>query len=272
MLRLATGAMLVLLSAAVLAACGGDDENSPAPAANAAATATTRSAGADAGRTFVGKVDGTDANIAIAVGDGAANAYVCDSKKIWGFVTGSNQDGKLTLANNRGDTLEATVDGDAVSGTVKLEDGTEHAFTATPAKGDGGLYELARNVDGTAFVTRWVRTNDGEVRGKPTVAVTGAAAGAAAVNQATAGAGASEVPPAAEPTPAPAGFVDKVRCNSTIRKHNRLATTINGQGGTSQATNQQLDDIMILRIEIDLVCGRGSSEGPGVTQTPLVTS
>lgn len=221
--RFATATAVLTLAALGLGACADDDRAATSSAEQRVAQNTdgARRASLGEGRQLVGKVQGTDANIAISIGAGRAHGYVCDSKKIAGFLVGSATDGRLRLTSARGYAVQATVEGDRLVGTVTLRNGSRHRFTAEPARDDAGLYELTKKLGGTSYLTRWVRTNDGDVRGKTTIPASGEAAGPDATTQATDGAGSDGVPPSAEPTPEPKNFGD-MTCEELQIEFNRL--------------------------------------------------
>lgn len=245
-----------------LVACGGDDEpTSRAAGVGAREPAQATDAGQD--RRFVGKLEGTDANIAVTVGEDVAHAYVCDSKRIWGLLSGSVRDGGLKLASKTGQALVGSVAGEAVTGTVTLKDGTKRSFTASPAKGDAGLYQLTKEVDGTRYVTRWVKANDGSVRGKTTTQLTSQPADAETSVGATDGAGSESVPPDAS-QPEARGLLDGFRCNRAKSKYNKLVKQLNDRGGASAATIEEINTVIHLGNEVDKHCGFGTEQSDAV--------
>ncbi len=148
--------MLGALAAAclILAACGGQP------------TASTGIAAA-----WTGKVDGTDAYIAIASNGTELMAYVCDSQSVAQWFHGEAGKDKLDLVagtvdlSNETAKLIATLTQDSATGTVTLADGQTHTFTATKATGDGGLYRSEETVNNEQLVGGWVVLNDGQLRG-----------------------------------------------------------------------------------------------------------
>jgi hypothetical protein len=119
--------------------------------------------------TFVGKVDGTDAYIALTTKDGKLGGYICDSKQISVWLDASDLSGdSAELVNRVGDRVgEASFADDQVSGEVELA-GQTHSFSAGPATGDAGLYRGA--VDGRYAVVgnleaAWIVLPDRSQRG-----------------------------------------------------------------------------------------------------------
>jgi len=136
------------------------------------------------GTTFVGTVEGTDASIAIVVGKTSAFGYICDGEQTTHWLRGAVDGDEITLVAGTGATVNAVVDGDTLEGTVLLPDPssteladrlatlTPHAFTATKASGEAGLFREERIVDGIEYTAGWVQLADGDVKGQVTVART----------------------------------------------------------------------------------------------------
>jgi hypothetical protein len=100
---------------------------------------------------FVGEVEGTDILIGFAPNEGGVLAYLCngdpnnlgaeDAVGEWflGPVPGGHFD--LASTNTEADLrLQGEQTDAGFTGTVTLEDGSVHAFTARAAEGDEGLY------------------------------------------------------------------------------------------------------------------------------------
>ena len=120
--------------AVVLAGCGDDAGSGGTPAqAKAAAKGA-----------FVGKVDGTDAYVALVSDGSSVVGYVCDSKKLSRWIDVSAvRDGTAKLGARNGDDLgEATISARSATGTITVA-GEPHSFRAVPASGEAGLYRAA---------------------------------------------------------------------------------------------------------------------------------
>jgi hypothetical protein len=118
-------------------------------------------------RTFVGAVESSDAFIAVVVDDTQVLAYLCDSDKLWDYLTGSRNGDTLAAEDVLGEVvLTATLTGDSVGGAVTLPDGGSHDFTATLATGDAGAFGLERRDGDIVHQGGWIRLADGQVRGK----------------------------------------------------------------------------------------------------------
>jgi hypothetical protein len=117
---------------------------------------------------YVGRVAGTQAFVAVAVGHGQARAYMCDSRRlgVW-LPPGRLRGGRLDLKAS-GVRLTGSVDGAAARGTVTLADGSRHAFKAllAPGKRPVGLYRAVKTVHGTRYVAGWILLRGGAQRGE----------------------------------------------------------------------------------------------------------
>lgn len=95
--------------------------------------------------TFVGKVGGTDVVVAVALGGGEAQAYLCGgdaTRSTWTrWLTGDAGSGDFS-ATSGGWTLTGTAQGATLTGTVSGPDG-ERSFHASAATGLAGLYRGA---------------------------------------------------------------------------------------------------------------------------------
>ena len=124
--------------------------------------------------TYVGKVQGTNAYIALVSDQRAILGYVCDARKVstW-FGKRSLSDSSAKLASRHGTPLgEATLSGDRATGQVAIA-GRRHAFSARLASGKAGLYREASADPGEPGFekpgfreTGWIALPDGSVRGR----------------------------------------------------------------------------------------------------------
>jgi hypothetical protein len=165
----------VLVAGLALAACGdsGDGGSASGPAKAKAPVALKG--------TFVGKVDGSDAYIALVSDAKRVVGYVCDSKQVSGWLdVAAIRDGKAVLSSRSGTALgQATFSADGVSGEVTIG-GARHSFSATRSTADAGLYRAARvqRQDGRLGTGEtevgWVVLPDGTQRGGLNTGTTGA--------------------------------------------------------------------------------------------------
>lgn len=150
--------------AAVVSGCGNDDESAGEPA-----QATQSSA---AKGTFVGKVDGTAAYIALVSDGRRVVGYVCDSKQVSSWIdVAAIRDGAARLSSRSATALgQATFSDDRVSGSITVG-GDQRSFSAELASGQAGLYRAARvqQADGKLgdgeLEVGWVVLADGTQRG-----------------------------------------------------------------------------------------------------------
>lgn len=175
--RTPTGAVALLVAAALgLAACGGSDDGgtkaagSASAASNAAPSNSADAATTTGLRTFVGELPGTDALVAVAVEGGRGWAYLCDDTAddagtLANYLTGSFDGSALQAADDDGVSIEATIT-DTASGTVTLPGGTTASFRADLADGDAGWFTAIETTGGRVETGSWIRLADGSLRGK----------------------------------------------------------------------------------------------------------
>ncbi|HNC09053.1 MAG TPA: hypothetical protein PLX14_10140 [Anaerolineales bacterium] len=118
---------------------------------------------------WVGRVDGTDAFIAIASNGSEVLAYICDGQTITQWLHGDAGDkvdldtGNIDISAD-GNSLLAALTVDSASGSITYN-GQTYTFTAERAAGDAGLYRSEETINGENWVGGWVVLNDGQLRG-----------------------------------------------------------------------------------------------------------
>lgn len=106
---------------------------------------------------YTGKTPDVNLYIAVAVKGGEASAYLCDGNNVESWLKGTAENGTVELASGDGsNTLEASLEGDALAGSVTVE-GATHEFTIDVAGPPAGLY---RGEDGETTVG-WIILEDG---------------------------------------------------------------------------------------------------------------
>jgi len=93
------------------------------------------------GDAYVGVTDRPDLFAAVVVNVDEARGYLCDGDSLIAWFTGPATT-PMTLASEAGDTMSLTRDGEMMAGNVAFADGTSVRFTAAPATGIAGLYEI----------------------------------------------------------------------------------------------------------------------------------
>lgn len=153
-----SGGLFLGAATLVLPACGDDD------GADRAADIEDL---ADAGRGFVGTVEGTNAFVAVIAGGGEAIVYVCDGDEdLAEWFAGSMDETTIELTTESGALVEAAPSEDGYIGTVTFADGETHRFDAEPAAPGAGLFRVTGPDARTAGITAgWIVTNDGAQRG-----------------------------------------------------------------------------------------------------------
>ncbi|MEW6240015.1 MAG: hypothetical protein ACOYZ8_15810 [Chloroflexota bacterium] len=139
-------AFLILLASLLLTACGGAAE----PVSGS----------------FVGKVNGSDAFIAVVLHtNGAVTAYVCDSVSISEWFKGNVDGASLDLTNASGARLTADLAPDSFTGTFTASDDSPLSFSVQQEDEPYGLYRDEDTVDGVDLVAGWIVLPNGEQRG-----------------------------------------------------------------------------------------------------------
>lgn len=155
-------AALTVVAALALTGCGNDEPAKPKQSA------------VDAG-TYVGKVDGTTANVGLVVKDNRVAGFFCTETEDWMTLAPVDlKGGKATLRGDdgtdpgKGTEVDVTFSGDSATGKVDL--GEIALFTAEKATGDAGVYRVPAESDGKPW-KGWVVLNDGtytgNAKGKP---------------------------------------------------------------------------------------------------------
>jgi serine/threonine-protein kinase len=171
-LTLLAGAGLAagLLIASAVAAGGGEPAAEPAPAgeARSAAPAPTVASSPEPAAvpvepepvTYVGRVDGGGASVAIIVDGADTVAYVCDGATAEAWLHGAAGAGEVDLTGDGG-SLVARYDDRRATGQVTLA-GQRWTFTAEQVAPPEGLYQFAETIAGGAEVTGgWIVLPDG---------------------------------------------------------------------------------------------------------------
>jgi serine/threonine-protein kinase len=159
-----------LLIASAVAAGGGGPAAEPAPVgeAGSAAPAPTVASSPEPAAvpvapepvTYVGRVDGGGASVAIIVDGADTVAYVCDGATAEAWLYGAAGAGEVDLTGDGG-SLVARYDDRWAAGQVTLA-GQRWTFTAEQVAPPEGLYQFAETIAGGAEVTGgWIVLPDG---------------------------------------------------------------------------------------------------------------
>ena len=107
--------------------------------------------------TFVGKVKGTDAFVAVVAEPAAAgnqakrelSVYVTDGRRLSEWFPGALSKNSFTATSADDDAeVKGELEGTKVTGTVKLPSGKTVEYEAVPATGAAGLYDLSVTAKG----------------------------------------------------------------------------------------------------------------------------
>ncbi len=118
----------------------------------------------DASGAYVGRVEGTQARVAVLLGTLEAVAYVCNGEEqISSWFTGPVQTpGEVSLAREDGETITAVLANGLVSGVWSRADGSVHRYTAAPPAADAGLYRAMNDgLDASGTTVGWIVDNAG---------------------------------------------------------------------------------------------------------------
>jgi hypothetical protein len=118
-------------------------------------------------RTYVGRVDGREATLAVVDQGGEATAYFCDGVSLESWLGGDATTSRLKLSGDNG-RLKATIEGGEATGSVRIE-GQEFGFTLGQVSAPRGLYRFADTVDGAEVVGGWIVLPSGRQVGLVTV-------------------------------------------------------------------------------------------------------
>jgi hypothetical protein len=119
--------------------------------------------------TYVGRVPGLDASLAVVVEDDAAFAYLCDGAAVSEWFRGPVDKGAITLESPDGSLLVAAREGSRLVGFV-FTGGERAKFSLKPASGEAGLFRAEQVIDGVGYAAGWVVQPDGSALGQVSTA------------------------------------------------------------------------------------------------------
>lgn len=120
---------------------------------------------------YAGRTDDGSATIAVAVLGDQAAAYLCDGRSVESWFRGTVEGADISLKSKSGATLEATLDGDHIKGTVEIKNGTQK-FEINEANKPAGLYRAR----GSKTTIGWIVLEDGSQVGVQTTGTDSSAA------------------------------------------------------------------------------------------------
>lgn len=162
-------ALVLLLSTGLLAAAACTSDQSAPPTTAVSSELAAGEFAFPAGQrwpdaTWAGKVDGTDAFIALVAGTDGLIAYVCDNAATGQWFRSDSADGTVVAGNDSGGLLTATLAGDQVTGSVVVPGAAAAPFSAARAD-TGALYRAEGFDEDQAALAGWVTLPSGERRG-----------------------------------------------------------------------------------------------------------
>ena len=120
---------------------------------------------------YAGRTDDGSATIAVAVLGDQAAAYLCDGRSVESWFRGTVEGADISLKSKSGATLEATLDGDHIKGTVEIKNDTQK-FEINEANKPAGLYRAR----GSKTTIGWIVLEDGSQVGVQTTGTDSSAA------------------------------------------------------------------------------------------------
>jgi hypothetical protein len=121
----------------------------------------------DRSTTYVGRVDGGAATLAVVVEGSEATAYFCDGVAVESWLGGSATAGRLKLSGDNG-SLDADVEARRTIGSVRVE-GLRFGFTLREVEPPQGLYRVAETISGAEVNGGWIVLPSGRQVGLVTV-------------------------------------------------------------------------------------------------------
>ncbi|MCI0698120.1 hypothetical protein L0337_39710 [candidate division KSB1 bacterium] len=125
---------------------------------------------------FAGKVEGTDAFIALVTNGKRTITFYCDGKPdappaIYGWFDGNVKENRFNLTNAMGDKLVGEFKQDAASFTLNLGSGKQFGPHVERVTGKAGLWRAEETINGITWIGGWILLPNGEQRGALRVAV-----------------------------------------------------------------------------------------------------
>jgi hypothetical protein len=234
----------LLALAVALAACGGDDGDSPVGAAPAAdpnpLLEDVPRPNEVVSQSFVG--EGPDgASLAVSVGGPTGTsvvAYLCDGDTVGAWFRGSIDDaGTIVATSASGSELSASVTADGLTGEV---DGS--AFALDLAEPGSGLFRQEAERDGTTYVSGWIVHNDGDVVGTVADAKDQRIVGGGTTDPDGSTTGTGEF--ASATNPAPASLGQAFACGVNGFRRGRLIRLANQNPGPDPELEARIDTLV----------------------------
>jgi hypothetical protein len=150
---IATLAGAAAVAVGFLTACSGGNQ----AASPDTATVSSSAAAMPTSMTFIADMPAVGGEtMAVVVENDKVVAYVTNGKNDEARFVGNQQDGKMELMSEYGDTLTASYDGSALTGELKMNvaDAEPVAFEATPVAAPAGLYTANRGSMSAAWIVR----------------------------------------------------------------------------------------------------------------------
>ncbi|MWA10163.1 hypothetical protein [Streptomyces sp. BA2] len=111
---------------------------------------------------YAGRTADDAAAVSLSIRDDKAIAYYCNGRDAEAWLKGDvEDDGSMRLTGKKGAKLDGTLAGNAVRGTVEIDE-QPRDFTAARAKKPSGLYRATTEVRGAEIDGGWIVLPDGQ--------------------------------------------------------------------------------------------------------------
>lgn len=144
-------ALGIVLAVVAIAGCGDSDDDSAEPK--------------PVSGSFVGRLTGSDAYVAVVAGKENVVAYACDGAERVGQLFVGRRSGDTFTGRQDGARIDVELSDAAARGQVTLPGAKSAQFSATRAKGGAGFYRKVTRLEGRELRLAWVVLADGSQRG-----------------------------------------------------------------------------------------------------------
>jgi hypothetical protein len=110
---------------------------------------------------YTGRSSGNQVTLAVQTDGGKAAAYLCDGRTIEAWLQGSVKGNQISLTGNKGASLDGTLSGLNMFGTVTANAGVSFPFSAQLSPHPAGVYQARIAVNGLATRIGWAVLPDG---------------------------------------------------------------------------------------------------------------
>jgi hypothetical protein len=110
---------------------------------------------------YTGRSSGNQVTLAVQTDGGKAAAYLCNGRTIEAWLQGSVKGNQISLTGNKGASLDGSLSGLDMFGTVTANAGVSFPFSAQLSPHPAGVYQARIAVNGLATRIGWAVLPDG---------------------------------------------------------------------------------------------------------------